>query len=397
MSANTSGLSPAAARSILAALLPIIAVVLIAYLVIGIAMPALPLHVHERLGLSTFVVGLVAGSQFAAALLSRPLAGYYADSRGAKRAVVIGLLVAVVSGLLYLLSLRFVGSPEKSVTILLLGRALLGLAESFIITGALSWGLALCGPQNTGRVMAWVGTALYAAFAVGAPAGAALYAGYGFAAISLAAAVIPLGALLLAAPLRPVAPPPAARHTFTRVVGVVWMPGLGLAISGVGFGAITTFIVLLFAQNGWGQSWLALTLLCVAFILGRVFFGHLPDRKGAKVAVVCVLIESAGLALIWLAPWSAVALTGVTLSGFGYSLVFPGFGVEAVRRAPPESRGLALGAYTAFLDLSLGLAAPALGLVTSRAGLSAVFLVSSLVVMCAAAIAVRLLNAPTGA
>ena len=80
------------------------------------------------------------------------------------------------------------------------------------------------------------------------------------------------------------------------------MPGLGLAISGVGFGAITTFIVLLFAQNGWGQAWLALTLLCVAFILGRVFFGHLPDRKGAKVVVVCVLIESAGLALIWLAP-----------------------------------------------------------------------------------------------
>jgi predicted MFS family arabinose efflux permease len=175
------------------------------------------------------------------------------------------------------------------------------------------------------------------------------------------------------------------------------MPGLGLAISGVGFGAITTFIVLLFAQNGWGQAWLALTLLCVAFILGRVFFGHLPDRKGAKVTVVCVLIESAGLALIWLAPWSAVALMGVTLSGFGYSLVFPGFGVEAVRRAPPESRGLALGAYTAFLDLSLGLAGPALGLVTSRVGLSAVFLVSSLVVMCAAAIAVRLLNAPTGA
>ena len=37
-------------------------------------------------------------------------------------------------------------------------------------------------------------------------------------------------------------------------------------------------------------------------------FGHLPDRiGGAKVALVCVLIEAAGQALIWLAPWPALA------------------------------------------------------------------------------------------
>src|SRR4051794_35492725 len=98
MSGNASQQPTTAVPSIVATLLPIIAVVLVAYLVIGLAMPVLPLHVHEGLGLSTFVVGLVADSQFAAALLSRPWAGYYTDSRGAKRAVVAGLLVAVVSG-----------------------------------------------------------------------------------------------------------------------------------------------------------------------------------------------------------------------------------------------------------------------------------------------------------
>ena len=46
-------------------------VVFIAFLVIGLAMPVLPLHVHQGLGLGTFVVGLVAGSQFAASLVSR--------------------------------------------------------------------------------------------------------------------------------------------------------------------------------------------------------------------------------------------------------------------------------------------------------------------------------------
>ena len=166
------------------ALLPIMGVVLVAFLVIGLALPVLPLHVHQGLGLSTFVVGLVTGSQFAASLISRVWSGHYADRRGAKRAVVVGLLTAVVSGLLYLLSLTFVGTPWLSVTILLFGRALLGGAESFIITGAVSWGLALAGPHNAGRVIAWVGMSMFAALAFGAPVGTTLYAIGGFVAVA---------------------------------------------------------------------------------------------------------------------------------------------------------------------------------------------------------------------
>lgn len=142
-----------ARASMLISLLPIIGVVFVAYLVIGLAMPVLPLHVHEGLGRSTFIVGVVAGSQFAVAVFSRPWTGYYADSRGSKRAVIVGLLVAVFSGLCYLLSLLFLDRPALSVPILLLGRMLLGIGENFIITGALSWGLALGGAQHTGKVM----------------------------------------------------------------------------------------------------------------------------------------------------------------------------------------------------------------------------------------------------
>jgi MFS family permease len=134
-------------RSI-AALLPIMGAVLIAFLVIGVALPVLPLHVHQGLGLGTFVVGLVTGSQFVASLISRVWAGQFSDSRGAKRAVVMGLLTAVASGLLYLASLGFVGAPSLSVSILLLGRALLGGAESFIITGAVTWGLAVASSKQ---------------------------------------------------------------------------------------------------------------------------------------------------------------------------------------------------------------------------------------------------------
>src|SRR5207245_7627894 len=138
------------------------------------------------------------------------------------------------------------------------------------------------------------------------------------------------------------------------------------------------------------------TSFAMAFILARVFLGHLADRfGGARVALIFVLIEAAGQALLWAAPWSALGSVGAALTGFGYSLVYPGFGVEAVRRAPPQSRGLAMGAYTAFLDVTLGFASPALGLIASVVGLGAVFLAGALSVLCASVIAMRLLYART--
>src|SRR5215471_661529 len=239
---------PVAAPRFAATLLPIMGVVFVAFLVIGAVMPVLPLHVHDGLGFGTFVVGVVAGSQFAASLISRPWAGNYSDSRGAKRGVVAGLLAAASSGLLYLLSLVLSGSPLTSVAILLLGRALLGGAESFIITAAVSWGLALADPRNTGKVIAWVGSAMFAAFAIGAPAGSALYAAYGFAAVAIAAAAAPLLTLLLVVRLPTVPPVHQARCSFVEVVGAVWVPGLGSALGSVGFGAVTTFVALLFAN-----------------------------------------------------------------------------------------------------------------------------------------------------
>ena len=95
---------------------------------------------------------------------------------------------------------------------------------------------------------------------------------------------------------------------------------------------------------------------------------------GAKVALVCVLIEVAGLLLIWQANSPIIAYAGAALAGFGYSLAFPGFGVEAVRRAPPQSRGAAMGAFVAFFDIAAGLTGPAAGAIAGAAGVNAVYL-----------------------
>jgi MFS family permease len=258
-----TGSTPPPSPSI-AALLPIMGVVLVAFLVIGFALPVLPLHVHHDLDLSTFVVGLVTGSQFVASLISRVWSGRYADRRGAKRAVVAGLLTAIAAGLLYLLSLLFVSTPWLSVTILLFGRALLGGAESFVITGAVNWGLTLAGPQNAGRVIAWVGMSMFAALAFGAPAGTAIYAIGGFIAVAAATILGPFVTILLVWPLATV---PAHRGTqagLMKVLGTVWLPGFASALSTVGFGAMIAFSSLLSAERGWNPLWLAFSAFATA-------------------------------------------------------------------------------------------------------------------------------------
>ena len=74
--------------------------------------------------------------------------------------------------------------------------------------------------------------------------------------------------------------------------------------------------------------WLTFSAFAFALVAARLFLGHLPDRLGgAKVALVCVFIEAAGLALVWYASSRTVVTIGASLAGFGYSLVYPGLGV----------------------------------------------------------------------
>jgi MFS family permease len=375
-------------------LLPIMGAVFVAFLVIGMAMPVLPLHVHQGLGLGTFVVGLIAGSQFAAAILSRVWAGRQTDTRGPKIAVIAGLSIAAASGGIYLLSLIAVSRPTLSVTILLLGRLLLGVGESFIITGGQNWALAILTVRNTSKAIAWVGSAMFASFAVGAPIGSGIYTHFGFAGVAVATVVLPLITLFFVTRLRGVAPIPRQQAGFMKVMTSVWVPGFGASLSSVGFGAITAFSALLFVARGWA-AWPAFTIFAIVFILARLFLSHLADRFAApKVALLTVLVEAVGLALLAVSPSLATALAGAALTGFGYSLVYPALGVEAVKRVPAQNRGLAIGAYTAFLDVALGFGTPALGFLAQSAGLGSAFVASALAALGTAGIAGFLLKQP---
>ncbi len=359
-------------------LAPICVMVFMEFLAMGLPLPVLPMRVHGALGFGTFVVGIAIGAQSWATLVTRHAAGTWSDVRGPRRAAVLGLAISALAGSLYAVSAAVPGS-SASLAVLLVGRGLLGVGESLLITGALAWGVALAGRERSGLVMAWVGIAMYGALAIGAPLGALLDARVGFVGLSIVAALAPLSGIVAALVARPVTPVGGSRLPFYRVATLIWLPGAGLTLCAIGFGAIAAFATLLFAAHGWPHAALAMTAFGAAFVLARLLFGNLPDRfDGARVAAVSAFVAALGQVGLWLAPSGAVAVAAAALTGFGFSLAFPSFGVEAIKRVPPQNRGVALGAYTACFDLAMGVGVPLLGLVVGTFGYSAAYAVGAL-------------------
>jgi predicted MFS family arabinose efflux permease len=150
----------------------------------------------------------------------------------------------------------------------------------------------------------------------------------------------------------------------------------------VGNAAISVFIVLYFASEGWDYAGLALTCFGFSFILARVLCGEIPDKaRGQGPTLLFFAIEALGLLLVALAPSAAVAFIGIALTGFGCSLIYPSIGVELVRGIPVEARGVAVGWLTAFQDISFGLTGPLTGLLIPVFGYPSVFYAASVCAM----------------
>lgn len=372
-------------------LLPFMLTVFVGFLAMGMALPIVPRHVHDVLRQGTLVVGVVMGSQYLASVFARMGAGAVADGRGPKKAALLGLLAGCGVGVLYLASAAATNVPPLALALVVGARLLTGVAEAFVITSTMAWGLARVGPEHAGKVFGWMGVALFGGFAVGAPLGTEVYARFGFEGVAGAVLLVSFAGLAGASRIAAVAPSPLERLPFWQVLQAVKLPGLGLTLCSMGYAMLTAFAVLLFAQRAWDGGALALTCMGAGFIAGRLLFGHLPDQVGgARVAMAFVLAEAIGLALVWLAPHPAVAWAGAALAGAGYGLGFQGFGVEAVRRTPPQSRGAAMGAYVIFQDVAMGLAPPLGGALAAAAGLDAVYLLAAFGALGAAWVAKRL-------
>ena len=350
-----------------------------AYLTLGFSLGVIPVFVHQQLQLNDMYVGLAVGLQFLTTLISRPYAGRWADKKGARGATFIGFALCSASGIGLLICYDKMTLDTHSLFMLILSsRVILGIGESFLLTGNLTWATYLAGANRVGTVISWNGMATYGALAAGAPLGLLVYETAGIGAAGGLTLLLPLLAWLLDAGLPAIPRALGQRLPLSGIIAFIWRPGVGLLLQGIGFAVLSTFTLLFFREQEWSLAGFSLTAFGCAFILVRLLFGHLPDRSDClRVARVSLFIEAVGLLLIAISPHPMFALLGAALTGCGCSLIFPALGVYLVRLVPENVRGTALGGYSAFQDLAYGLTGPLAGLLAIYGGYRSLFLFAS--------------------
>ena len=139
------------------------------YATIALPLAVLPTYVAVRLGYGVVVAGIAISTQYVATILSRSQVGLMADlygtngpSSGASWAVSRAGSCTSAAALL-------AHWPAVSLALILAGRLALGIAESWVSTGAITWAIGQVGPEQTVRIIAWNGIATYGALSVGAP------------------------------------------------------------------------------------------------------------------------------------------------------------------------------------------------------------------------------------
>lgn len=327
----------------------------------GAVIPILPIHLHEGMGASTFVTGLIIGMASAFALLGRLFAGKVADGRGRRIALLLGMAFCVFAGILYLPIFGIWGMGPA--------RILHGLGEGFFITASVAWVVDIAPAARRAQAMGVLSSGIWGGVSVGPAIGQALGTLPRVAVfLTVSSLAVFIYMWFTREELRPKAVVPPS--WFPRAV---LLPGLILGCGNVTYAAMSGFLVLLLRERGHDSRW-AFSAFAFAVLFGRFMFGGLPDRWGPRRTLLTgYVFFGVGLITIALSHYSLTDVPASLLIGLGYAFPWPALALVVVNRVRVSERASALGALTAFYDAFVAGASAIAGAVAGHFGLTAVF------------------------
>ncbi len=265
-----------------------------------------------------------------------------------------------------------------AIAALLAGRVFLGVGELYRHRRH-PVGIKTVGAIHTSRVISRNGVATYVAMAIGAPLGVTLNHYFGISGFATVVVLVAAIGLLFARTRRRQGDR-RRQSALSRGGAKIWPYGLGWPLA-PSVSALSPPLSPSTSPRTAGRA-PRLPFRCSASALSAfAVLGNTITRfGGVPVSTACFIIESLGLLLIWLAPSAWMAGVGAFLTGSGFSLVFPALGVEAVKQVEEQNQGTALGTYSAFLDLALGLTGPLAGWVAGFYDLATLYLLAAIVV-----------------
>ncbi len=347
----------------------------IGYFIIGLSLSVLPIFISKSLGYSLLIAGIVISLQYISTFFLRAYSGKVIDGKGPKPAVLFSMIGFSLTGIFLILAYYFKFSPILSLAFLVITRLLTGCAEGMVGASPINWAIMALGEKHTAKIISYNGVACYGALAMGASLGIVIEHKFGLYGIGILSIILGIiGFFFAKTKENKTNTNPQENQSFWKVLGKVAPFGVCLALGGIGFASISTFITLYYNFFHWNNGALCLSIFGALFVAGRLVFSNVIDNYGGiKVAIACLFVETIGLLIIAFATNAQMALVGAGVTGLGFSLIFPALGVMAIKSVSPSSQGSALAGYGLFIDISLGVAGPIIGSVADFFGMQFIF------------------------
>ncbi|BCX11431.1 MAG: multidrug resistance protein [Thermosynechococcus sp.] len=341
---------------------------------IAAMLPTLPLYIAEKGG-TPHQVGFVMGA-FAVGLLgSRSWLGPLADRRGRKITLLIGLAVAAIAPLFYILS--------HNLLLLIAVRLLHGVSIAGFTTGYMALVTDIAPPQHRGEIIGYTSLVHPIGVALGPSLGSWLQMHYGHGWVFIIASTLAAFGFMTAAGVRAVnrtqqAGEPCPEKTlFWRLLlsERLRIPSLVMLSVGLTFGTIATFIPLFIATEQLDISaGLFYAVAAIASFIGRVLTGAASDRWGRGIFISASLAAYIiSMVLLAQAQTAMDILWAAILEGLAGGVLIPMVAALMADRSIPQERGRVLSLSLGGFDLGMALAGPLLGGLVEHWGYRLIF------------------------
>jgi MFS family permease len=349
----------------------VVAVGLAYFTSLGLLLPTVPQYVEQELDGGDVAVGLSVGAFALGAVLLRPFAGRIGDRWGRRVLIVGGALVVGVSALLY--------HVVPAVAAFVPARIIGGIGEAAFFVGAGTMVTDLAPEARRGEAISYWSVAVYGGLAFGPFAGEAILDRSGFGAVWNVAAVLAIGASLLALLTRETVDTGAARTTSGRthlLHRAALGPGLVLFLGMLALAGFFGFVPLYVDEIGVADSGRVFLLYGCVVLAVRILGARLPDQIGAvRAGLGATAGVAAGMAIVAGVPEPWGLYAGTVVFALGMSLLYPAMLMLALAGLPETERASAVGTVSSFFDLSQGIGAVLLGTVAELTGYRGAFLV----------------------
>ena len=347
-------------------------------------LPTLPLYLGEELMAPASVIGTILSLYTVAAMVTRPIAGFWLDRKPRKPLML----------LFYLAYISICGSyvVATSVMLFFIIRLLHGVAFGSATVGVNTMAVDIIPPSRRGEGLGIFTASTSAAMAIGPSLALMMYdAGWGFSTVFISASLTGMAGFICAAAIKTAGHMELSRKQFSvkdLLLAVAIPEAAIMALLSFGYGIVTVYLSVYAKEevgitSGTGYYF---SILAAGLVASRLMSAVLL-RNGRYIRIFSLGIASVIVSFFIVAfIHNPVAFfISAIFMGVGYGLITPTAQTMIVNMAQDTERGAASATYLTFFDIGVGLGVFVGGVIAQHVNYSASYALSFILALCAMA------------